>query len=282
MADLKSFPYVFKKYSISYAYSAALLFPKKIAVASDQKSLLAFSYGDTDQVEGDRITLRSLTSAQQELPGSRAEIRAIARFIDGDYYYGRNASERTFKEIAQYYKVLHMAVHGEINNQVPENSRLYFYTQGDSLEDGRLHSYELYNMRLNADFAVLSACNTGSGDIDGSEGIISLGRAFTYAGVNSLLLTRWEVSDSFTPQIMDVFYRELKKGKRKSEALRQAKLEFLEKSDNISQDPFYWGSFYVLGDDSPIEFDDNSHYWKYLLGITVVLLLIGIVVLKRR
>lgn len=82
---------------------------------------------------------------------------------------------------------------------------------------------------------------------------------------------------------MELFYQELKKGKRKSEALRIAKLTFLEEADEITSDPFYWSSYYILGDDSPIAFSDEKRKVGWVLLIVLVLLVItSTVILKNR
>ncbi|MEL7148191.1 MAG: CHAT domain-containing protein, partial [Bacteroidota bacterium] len=193
-------PYLLRDYAIRYEHSLSVTSDRKGAGKAPNKNLLAFSYGEVDVTEsGNQVALSLLRSTNEELPGSRVEIKRIANLVDGDYYYGTFASEQQFKAIAQDYRVLHLAVHGITDSDEPDHSRLDFFYHGDSLEDGQLHAFELYNMELNADMAVLSACNTGSGSIIVGEGIMSLGRAFSYAGVNSLVLTRWEVSDAFTP-----------------------------------------------------------------------------------
>lgn len=282
IAGWKNLPYLFKKYAISYANSGTAVFQDtKTLVAQPEKDLLAFSFGKNDDVPGSMISLSTLRSRTEELPGSSAEIKALSNLIDGDYFYGNQANEKRFKDVAANYRILHLAIHGETNNQEPENSKLYFFSKGDSLEDGKLHAFELYNMRLNADLAVLSACNTGSGKIVNGEGVMTLGRAFAYAGVNSILLTRREISDAVAPDIIRFFYRELKNGKRKSEALRQAKLEFLETANNISANPLYWSSFYILGDDSPIRFN-NGNPSKFKLGLGGLLLVLVLFFYYRR
>ena len=267
-----SWPFLIKDYAINYQYATALSFEEQSEKDFTQGAMLAFSYGDTEEVAGEQISFETMRSEFVELPGSRKEIRAVADIIDGDYYYGEFASEEKFKQIAKDYQIIHLAVHGNTNNENPEYSKLDFYNKSDSVEDGKLHAFELYNMKLNADLAVLSACNTGSGKVVNGEGVLSLGRAFAYAGVNSLLLTRWEVSDAFTPKIMKVFYQELMKGKRKSDALRIAKLEFLLNADNITSKPLYWSSFYIIGDDSPILLHDKKafNWWVIFAGIVFV------------
>lgn len=275
-------PYLFKDYSIRYVYSQSVKSNRAI-IKRPTKNLLAFSYGETDlESSGNQLSMSLLRSTREELPGSRSEIKSIANLIEGDYYYGAFASEQQFKEVAGDYRVLHLAVHGTTDSSEPDNSKLDFFQKGDSIEDGQLHAFELYNMQLNADMAVLSACNTGSGSVVDGEGIMSLGRAFSYAGVNSLLLTRWEVSDTFTPKIMEVFYRELNAGKSKSEALRIAKLEFLANTDNLTSNPFYWGSFYILGDDTPVEFDNSFAYWPFIGGALLIIVTLIIFFLNGR
>ncbi|MEO1053147.1 MAG: CHAT domain-containing tetratricopeptide repeat protein [Bacteroidota bacterium] len=280
---LRTRPFLLKRYAIGYAYSVALNDQSHLNRKSNRKQLLAFSYAENTGNEGTTLSLSNLRSSRGELPGSHEEILAIIDEVsDGDYYYGKDASEKNFKEIASEYQILHLAVHGEADEENPDQSKLDFYHTGDSLQDGYLHAFELENLNLNADLAVLSACETGAGKIERGEGVMSLGRAFASAGVNSLLLTRWEVSDAIAPEIMQVFYRELKKGKRKSEALRLAKLEFLEKANNISADPFYWSSFYILGNDDPVMFERENSGLMWYLTIGLVGLLAGFIVVRRK
>lgn len=279
----KKIPYLLKKYNTSYSYSASLFFPQKKDNNKTTKPLLAFSHGGKDASYKNKLPLSKLGKLRNnagELPGSVLELSALSNVIAGDYYFGNLASEKQFKKIASQYQILHLAVHGETNDQDPMSSKLFFYSQSDKTEDGKLHAFEIYNMNLNADLAILSACNTGAGEIIKGDGIISIGRAFAYAGVNSLLLTRREVSDAVAPEIMKVFYRELKKGKNKSEALRQAKLEFLMNSNNISSNPFYWSSFYIIGDDSSIEFDSGNEDWYYAIVVIILILIVYMIRLK--
>lgn len=277
-SDYRNLDYLLKDYAISYGYSANMLFqetPKKKNKNKKKQLLLAFSFSNSDDKKSSaNISLSTLRSnSSEDLPGSREEIRAISDIFDGQYYYGQLANEANFKAIAQDYSILHLALHGEIDDVYPDNSRLHFTQNKDSLEDSYLYAYELYNMSLNADLAVLSACNTGSGKLVKGEGIMSLGRAFTYAGCKSLVLTQWEVPDDTTPQIMKDFYQGLKDGLNKDEALRQAKLNHLAKADKLTANPFYWGSFVLLGDSSAIDLEDNNNNIIYSL---IILLLVSV------
>ena len=281
-------PYLLREHTLSYAYSATLLLQEanRKREYNPTQQLLAFSFGleDSTITDGNQMPLRTLRSAGDDLPGSRQEIRSISELVDGEYYFGTFASEANFKKSAQDYKILHLAVHGETDDIDPDNSKLYFTpNQEDSIEDNYLHAFELYNMRLNADLAVLSACNTGTGKIVRGEGILSLGRAFTYAGAKSLLLSQWDVADVAAPEIMEGFYTYLKKGYTKSKALKRAKLDYLESASDITSAPFYWGSFYILGDDSAIDFDEGSKStWYWIAGLVLVMAIATVYISRKK
>ena len=137
-------------------------------------------------------------------------------------------------------------------------------------EDGRLKAIELYNMQLNAQMAVLSACNTGVGRWQKGEGILCLGHAFTYAGVPSIIMSQWKVPDWTTQEIMTHFYEQLKLGLPKDEALTKAKRAFLKTHPELSH-PYFWAGFIALGDMAPINLDSHSFwvgadsFWLFML-----------------
>jgi CHAT domain-containing protein/Tfp pilus assembly protein PilF len=215
-------------------------------------NVLAFSYSDSYDISQKSRSSDSTITTPSPIPGTATELRYISDLWDGQYYFAKKASESAFKSLGGQYSILHLAVHGSIDEERPERSFLQF-AAADSLNDGKLHVYEIYSLDLNADLAVLSACHSGQGKIVAGEGMMSLGRAFAYAGVRSLLISRWEVSDYSAPHLMKYFYKGLKEGMFKSEALRYAQTQYLLKhSDGLTSSPFYWSSFYILGDDSPI------------------------------
>lgn len=270
--DYAKHDYLLKKYRISYANSVSLLF-KDMNRKSTQKNLLALAFGPNEQKDTDLKNFRD--SPKENLPGTAAEVRNLSSSINGDFYYGHEANESAFKKSAPDYSVLHLALHGEVDEENPDNSKLYFTPDTTSkVEDNTLHTFELYHMELNAELAVLSACNTGSGNIKNGEGIMSLGKAFQYAGVKSVLLSQWEVSDAIAPVIMSSFYNNLKEGKSKSESLRQAKLDFLESSNNITSNPYYWGSFFIVGNPDPINLNPKSNQWYWIVGLLMLVVLI--------
>ncbi len=280
------FPYLLKEYAITYANSTNLLFsPVKNNVTSEiRQECLAFSFSDSTQTTDTRaISLSTFRNSKMDLPGTREEIRKISDIVDGQYYYGSQAIEANFKKNVGQYNILHLALHGEVDNERPENSKLFFTKSKDTIEDNLLYSHELFALDIPAELTVLSACNTGTGKIAKGEGIMSLGTAFQYAGTKSLLLTSWEVSDTTTPELMKYFYANLKAGMNKGKALQQAKLQYLSTANTNRLDPFYWGAFYLVGDPAPMHFNNASIlYWSVGIGIVLLLLFIGFWYRKRK
>lgn len=277
--------YLLKKYAITYANAANLLFTtfKNDPEVKPLQECLAFSFSDSTKIADTyTMSLATLRSAGMDLPGTRKEIKAISDIIDGQYYFGSQAIEANFKSNAGQYNILHLALHGEVDNERPENSKLYFTKSKDTIEDNLLYSHELFAMDIPAELTVLSACNTGSGKIAKGEGIMSLGTAFQYAGTKSLLLTSWEVSDQTTPELMKYFYTNLKDGMSKGKALQQAKLQYLNTANINRTDPFYWGGFYLVGDTTAMQFNNNTQlYWVLGLGAVAVILLMVFLYRKR-
>ncbi|RZN81494.1 MAG: CHAT domain-containing protein [Winogradskyella sp.] len=271
--------YLLYDYAFSYANSASFLEETLMSSLGDEKKkdCLAFSYSNEEDENKnyDNISLERLRNSKIDLPGTRQEIKALSNIIDGTYYYGSNASEYNFKNNITDYKIIHLALHAEIDSLERDNLKILFseINNKPNIDDNILYSHELYNMKIPSDLVVLSACNTGTGEVNKGEGIMSIGNAFQYAGAKSLLLSRWEVSDETTPKIIEEFYKNLKDGHVKSEALRLAKITHLENSGVLQSQPFYWGSFYVLGNDAAIEFGSDFNYLLFvLIGLGVLLI----------
>lgn len=251
-------PYLLKEYQISYCYSATLLreMQQKKRVKEPTEALLAvapFYTGDTTLLAGlfayDGTTRKDLSPLQN----SGEEVYRINKLWKGDVLTGTNATEATFTERAGNYRILHLATHGRADERVGDYSFLAFSEIKDSVENELLYVRDLYNLQLNADLVVLSACETGLGKLSRGEGIISLARAFAYAGAKSIFTTLWSVDDAKTKDLMVDFYRKLKKGLTKDAALRQAKLDYLESHANPADaHPFYWAGFAPIGDMKPV------------------------------
>ena len=277
-ATFQEMDYLIKTKTISYAYSMAGLAHSKKQTTQHNGRILGFSY--EEDIAYTPLLDEVRDGKRSDLPGTAMEMKGVKQQLRGDFYFGETASETNFKAQAPQSQILHLAVHGEADTLYDERSRLYFNTAPvDTLEDGILHSFELYNMKLQAELAVLSACYTGAGRLINGEGVISIGRAFQYAGVKSVLMSHWQVSDAVAPLVMNDFYGYLQEGYAKDEAMRQAKLNFLEQANNISANPLYWGGFFIMGNSEPIKIASKVPYWPYLAAL---LALIIVLVLVRR
>lgn len=276
--------YLLKKFAISYAYSANLLLAQNQGSKTEHRrqEVLAFSFG-ADDPAGKQLAMRNFRSrAMEDLPGSRTEIRMISKIFDGQYFYGQRASEASFKSLAGKFAILHLALHGQSNMNRPNSSNLQFTPVADSLEDGQLYAYELYSMELPAELAVLSACNTGIGQLVSGEGMMTMGRAFTYAGCKSLVYTQWEIPDESSPVLMEYFYQGLKAGKPKNVALREAKVAFLDQANPSLSSPLYWGGFVLQGNTDALDQSNPFHMNRSLMLLAGALLALTFVYFKSK
>ena len=166
-------------------------------------------------------------------------------------------------------------MHGKVNDTLPLNSHLVF-TQTDSLN--KLYAADLYNTKLQTDLAVLGACNTGTGKVQKGEGVMSLSRAFTYAGCPSLVMSLWSIPDVSSAKVLDDFFKNLKNGSSKDVALQQAKLNFLQTSEKSH--PLYWAGLVAVGNLEALDFKSTSSAWQYFA--IAALFLLALVFLSRR
>ncbi|MGI9545058.1 MAG: tetratricopeptide repeat protein, partial [Cyclobacteriaceae bacterium] len=279
--DYNNYSYLLKNYQISYAYSGTLWSKKVIQKNQWENQFAGYapSYQPALLAEANElISYGNFRNEISDLKYTEEEVRNASSFFNGHTYTGSEATEMLFKGEGGKYQILHLAMHAIIDEENPLLSKLIFTQDNDTLEDGFLNAYELYNMDLTAELAVLSACNTGYGKLAKGEGVLSLGRAFAYAGCPSIVMSLWPAQDRATADIMGYFYEGLAKGYAKDRALREAKLQYLENASDLFTHPFYWAGFVVQGDTSPIEVSSGIS-WYWLLS-TIPLL--GIVMAYRR
>lgn len=269
--------YLIKDYPITYNYSAALFLQskeKRERVATEKVIAWAPSFEEMELV----LQEKEIADFLEELPAAQEEANLIARLFDGKTILSTAATEHAFKEKAVNFGVLHLATHGILNDDDPIFSSLIL--NKDETEDGILHTYELFNMQLSAEMAVLSACNSGVGTLKKGEGVMSIARGFAYAGVPNIVMSTWQVSDEATRILMEIFYKKLQEGLPKDEAMQAAKLAYLEefKDSPKFQAPFFWGSFVVLGNPDPVSILIEYSLWDYwgYLALLLVLLLLGL------
>jgi CHAT domain-containing protein len=239
--------YLVEQYALYYAPSLSVLHEMndRARQTITNGSLIAFGnpvIGRDDKLNQD---LCPLPEAETEI----AEVAAAVRSKDKKTFLGREADEKTFKALAPAYSSIHLATHGVLDNRDPLYSHLLLTkTDGDIENDGSLEAREIMNLHLNADLAVLSACETGNGRISPGEGVIGMSWAFFVAGTRSMVVSQWRVNSASTSQLMKNFYQSLARRRdrgNKSEALREASIRLLK--DTRYRHPFYWAGFVLLG-----------------------------------
>lgn len=264
--------YLIRDYSLSYNYSASFwksLREQKPKKHNQQIFAMASSYGVKPQYDSLLSTqrnpmLQTVREHLPELPAARREVQWLAQHFAGEFLFDLDANEKNFKEAAMPYAVLHLAMHGLLNERQPMLSSLIFSEDFNTKEDNILEAWEVSHLQLDAQLVVLSACETGYGRFERNEGVISLARAFMYAGVPSIIMTMWQVNDASTAQLMPLFYQELNKGLRKNEALRRAKISYIESADELSAHPMFWSALVHYGDVRPIQIRSKAwplYFW---------------------
>ena len=270
--------YLIHQYTLSYSYASSLYFEQqKRNPPKNTKDYGGFAprYYTTNSSNTDDIVLR-IAYSMNDLRAARSTVQIMAKAFRGDAFIGEDASEINFKYNASNYKILHLAMHGWADDKDPLLSKLIFNTNSDTLEDNQLTAAELYGLSLNADLTILGACNTGYGEIQNGEGIMSLSRGFAYAGCSSIVASLWSIPDESTSMITQSFLSYCKRGLPKDEALRLAKLDYLEEAPSRLSIPFFWAGLILIGENTPISVEHSNNYFivsgLLLFGVLLIFL----------
>lgn len=265
--SFKSHPYLLYRHQIGYCYSATL-WREMRQNASSNRQLAAFapSFPGTDGPKKQMAMRGNLDTLYYNQP----EVRAIASVLNmGGIFTGTNAVKSTFLQQCKHAGILHIASHGIANDTASGYSFIAFTSTHDHPDSSRLYARELYNLRLQAAMVVLSACETGVGELKKGEGVVSLARAFAYAGAQSVISTLWSVNDASTTAIMENMYEQLRKGDGKSEALQTSKISFVKRSaDDTAAHPYYWSAYIAFGDMQPL----YGHRFTWVMLIALLLM----------
>lgn len=278
-------------YDISYNFSL-LLYKDKRKVINYPKNYVGFAPGFSKEMKQEyRIALQDSVKLDKVYlnllpqPFSEKLVKEYAKVFDGTYFMNENASKSLFIKNAREHKIIHIGTHAESNNISPELSRLVFAKQAgnkEAYDENTLYAYEIYDIDLSSNLAILTACETGKPTYQAGEGAISLSHAFNYAGSESILTSMWNIDEVSSTQIVGYFYDFLAKGLPKDEALKKAKLQYLSTADGRAAAPQYWAGLVLVGDTAPIEFQHASTYlWGWISGLVLAVILV-IFLMKRK
>jgi CHAT domain-containing protein/Tfp pilus assembly protein PilF len=262
--DFRRLNYLIKKFEISYCSSLILLISSRDHVMNKTPKTIDFTgfaprFPDALQIEGKLFN---------NLPFAFLETRMIGDlFINhGNHvqlFLNEDANELNFKEHLIGSKYIHIATHGYVNNMEPSLSFLLFSIPGkrqtrenqhpiavnnpedSALSDNILYANEMYNLKIDAELLVLSACETGAGAMMRGEGVMSMTRGFIYSGARNILNTYWQINDATTQKLMVDFYKGIIENMTYSQALRSAKINLI---NNVSTSfPHSWAGYILTG-----------------------------------
>ncbi|MEO1435546.1 MAG: CHAT domain-containing protein, partial [Bacteroidota bacterium] len=256
--DFLNLPYLLQSSTCHYTYSAQLWLENK-RVTGLMKSASTV------------LGMASDYSADQEflpLPGASEEVvRLSTIYKDANLKVGSDASRSNFINLVeqQSWKTIHLAMHGVVDSLKDSKSRLAFT---DKKHNNRnLYAYQIAGLDIQTPLVVLSACETGTGQLRRGEGVFSLARSFMSAGVPSVVMSLWSTNDQATKQIMGDFHQGLADGQSKAAALQSAKLAYLKNPADPIGHPAFWAPFVLIGDEVPLQRSGNR---KFLIAALVM------------
>lgn len=270
--------YLIFDYHISYALSINVLFKDSAPTRKGPIVLVAPGF-EPEIKQNYQEQLDSLSALDEDYmktirqPWSLKLAKQLKNKNGFQIYEGIEAKESNVVQELPAANVLYFSTHAIANASDPLRSKLILAKElGAQIEDGYLHAYELFGLQLEADLAILSACESGIGNLQAGEGMISLAYSLQFAGCQSTALSLWKVDEKINTQITATFVDLLRKGHRKSEALRLAKLAYLQAQSEELLHPFYWAGMIHMGQDGVIHPSRGFRFWWLWVSAAVGLL----------
>jgi CHAT domain-containing protein len=232
---------------------------KALAERRAARTRVAVTRGDGDFWQGAGIDRAKLARSLPSLLDTADELKAVAAKLgaaDSDVHLGSDASETVVKRTALAdYRVVYFATHGLVAGDVAgfgePSLALTLPKQPTELDDGLLTASEVAQLKLNADWVVLSACNTAAADKPGAEALSGLARAFFYAGARALLVSHWSVDSEAATRLTTSTFAVMKADPKlgRAAALRNAMLAYMnDRSSPLNAYPAFWGPFSIIGE----------------------------------
>ena len=246
---------------ISYAYSNSFLANIQKTLQNERLSFAGFApviFNDT--------TLLPLQNSPNELQNTQNYFQAT------NYTQERATKEQFLKSLSQT-AIIHLATHADAQDSI---APWIAFRKEKLLQD------ELRLTTNKAKLIVLSGCNTLLGKQETGEGVMSLARGFFRAGALSVVSSLWSVDDLATSELMTTFYKNLSDGQSKASALREAKLDYLQNHNFPEASPYYWASFVLLGDTTPLTSSSTSYFWWLLTLLPLSIFLAKRYFMNRR
>lgn len=209
-------------------------------------------------------------------------ISKVQQLIGGNLYLNNTSTKEKFVNLAGQHAIIHIGTHAESNNENPQFSKLIFAKKKQDDISNELFVHEIYNCDLQAELAVLTACETGKPGYQDGEGMVSLAHAFNYAGSNSIITGLWKIDEQSSAIIMEAFYKNLLEGLPKDEALQQAKIKFLQQGEGRMLQPQYWGGLILMGDTKAIPIEAKGSKGIWVVAFIIAFMLSCLLIKRRR
>ncbi len=258
--------YLIENFSVQYQYSTALLGKaEKANYSPGTLSFAPFAIKGYKDSSGNSFSI---------LPASYDEVIKL----EGKVFTDSVATKTNFLKTINQYSTLHLATHASINNETPSQSFIAF---SPANKDYKLYAGEIADLKLDStSLVILSACETGNGQLVKGEGLMSLSRAFAYAGCPNIITSLWKAEDRTTAFLTQQLHHYLDKNYSKERALQQAKLDLLNSKeiDPRFKSPNYWAHLLFIGD---YEAKHNSSKWWWI-AIVILVAAVGYIFAKRK
>ncbi|MEZ4777675.1 MAG: CHAT domain-containing tetratricopeptide repeat protein [Bacteroidia bacterium] len=272
----RNWDFLTKQYTVSYAYAASIWLEQNREKDHHSATYYGFAPAFSQSLPSEtRGNFSPLTHNQEE-------VKQVARLLKGKALTGAEAKEATLKALDTRPAILHFATHAIADETDLMDSGIFFENDSLSGEDGILHIWEIYGLMINSPLTVLSACQTGRGPLHKGEGIMSLARAFQYSGSSNILSTLWPADDQAGATLTTDFFRFLAQKDASATALRKARQEWLQRSDDYHCHPYFWAGYVLIGEGGEVAIEKSGMPGNIGLSIlsVIILGLIGIGVRK--
>lgn len=272
----RDWPYLVRTHGMLYAYSAELWVQQRSLPHTNPASYQGFA----PDFIGEELS--PIRAGLGPLAYNREEVSQVAKLLRGEAWIGNSAREASVKQLGEKPVILHFATHALADEADLMQSRLYFAQDTSDAEDGILHAYEIYGLSINSPLTVLSACQTGKGQLLQGEGIMSLARAFQFSGSKRVLSTLWQADDRAGATLVQSFFQLLSAGTEITHALQQSRLQWLEQSDTYHCHPYYWAGYVLIGEGGTISVASQAWYASPVVWILTAIMLLAILGIVTR
>jgi CHAT domain-containing protein/tetratricopeptide (TPR) repeat protein len=287
-------PVLIKKMAVSYLFSSSFWAEQGPEKQEDTR----YGFGGFGSDYRDGLTLASLPkskdpASQEMLLAMRGgpdtldfaddEVDSISTLVGGQKWLNAQATKTNFLKYAGNCRILHTSLHTIETDAADPTGLAILFSKISETDPNILTSNELYALDLHAALTVVSACQSGFGQFKQGEGSLSLGRAIALAGCPTTVVNLWKADDRASKDLMVAFYKNLKAGQPKDQALQHAMTYYLENTVSDKAPPLFWANFVAIGDMAPLIFEEDGgvDWWRWVLA-GLAILLVGWLAIRDR